>query len=429
VAQSSSGGQSSRRRVRLVLTAGVLLGINTILVTLFSNSDQFMLASDVYLTAGETFLSGGDFYDVAPSGRPGYYFIYPPVIILLFVPHALLGSGLASFAIQTAVNLAVGVGTAVIIWRALARRGIETTRSDRLLITAVVLISTYGAIHLLNGQVTLWLGFAFAVGFDALDRGREELAGFAFACAALVKVFPAVAGLWLIRRRAWRGLAVAITTGVGGILLGLLVLGPDPTVTYFSDVLLGRYEGFVFDGAPDPSEGVGGSQRQLAALLGIDSSLTTPLSLAILTPLVLSLYRRVDTDLRRQAAILGTIVGMLLFLPIQPLYFPLIVFPLLLLLYQLPPGTTRAVVFFGTLFTFLRVGHKDVIMWLEYLPLPAAVETAVLDISHAVFTVILAPTVGLWLLLLGCLLVHWRNVAPVKTPDARGQIQDSAGSD
>lgn len=393
------------RSTRLVLAIGILSGITGILTTAIVDPRQFMLASDVYLAAGDAVLSGETIYEVTPTDHPAYHYIYPPIVTLLFVPHGVLGSELASFTLQTLGNLTAGAGIVVVLERALTRRGIAVSRADRALLAGFVLCSSYSAITVLNGQVTLWIAFALAVGLDALDRNRERIAGTAFAAGALVKVFPAAIGLWLVRRRSWRGLAAALVTGFGGLGLGVLVFGPDLTVTYLTDVLTGRHDGF--QGAPEPTETRGGAQRQIAALSGLSTPLVTGLAFCVLVPVVGALYRRVNTDERRQAAILGTIIATLLFLPLQRLYLSLLFVPLVVLLARLPAGRARTSLLAGSLVSFARVDYNVVTATVEQIPLPASVETATLLVSETVLRVVLPPTLGLWILLGGCLLVQY----------------------
>jgi hypothetical protein len=373
-----------------------------------TSPEQFMLASDVYRHAAEALLAGGDFYAVSPPRLPGYNFIYPPIVVLLFVPHALLDSALSAYAIQAALTVVFGLGTTVIVVRALERRGLAVARLDRAMIAAFTLFSAHSAITLANGQVTIWLGAAFALGFHALDRNREAVAGTAFAAAALIKVFPAAIGLWLLRRRAWRAVAAAVATGLGGLALGALVLGPDLTVTYVEDVLLGRYEGQTFQGRPEPDQSTGGAQRQIAALTGLGSPALGVLAVLLLAPVVLALYRQIDTDARRQAATLATIIGVLLVVPLQRLYMPLFVFPLLVLLYTLPAGPARRVLILGALVSYVRTNHEFLATTVESAGLPAAVMEPALALLSAFFTFVLPTTLGLWIMLAACVLVHYR---------------------
>lgn len=412
--------RQSLQLTRLVLLLGIGAGLVNVVLVPVATPEQFALASDVYLYAADAFLSGGDIYDTTPPERPGYYYLYPPIVILLFLPHALLGTELASFAIQTVVNVGFAVGTALVIWRALERRNVPVQTIDHILIVGFVLLSAHSAITLVNGQVTIPLAFGLAIGFDALDRrfietdghqhtansSLETLAGIAFATAALLKVFPAAVGIWLLRVRAWRGVFAAVATGLGGLLLGAVLLGPDLTITYLEDVLLGRYGDETFDGRPAPTQSVDGVQRQLAALFGVGSTTLTVLSLTIVGAILAVLYRRLDTDERRLAAMFGTVAGILLFMPLQPLYFPLLVFPLVVLLYTLSPGWPRRLLVLGALVSFVRADYEVSEALVLAVGLPSTLESVLVGSLEAFFTFILPPTLGLWLMVVACLLIQ-----------------------
>jgi hypothetical protein len=391
------------RSARLVLACGILSGLSGLVTAPFFSPDQFMLASDVYYYAAESLLKGGDIYGVAPPDRPGYHYIYPPVVVFAFVAHVLTGSPTGAYLLQTALNVGFAAGIAVVLWRALARRGHSLARLDAGLFFAFALGSAYSAISLINGQVNIGLAFAIALGLDALDRNRERLAGVAFALAALVKVFPAALGLWLLRRRAYRGIAVAIAVGVAGLLAGLLALGPDVTATYLSDVLTGRYDGF--DGAPDPGQTRGGVQRQVAALFGLGSPYVTPLAALALAPALGYLYLNVESARQKQATALGTILAVLLFLPLQRLYMVLFAFPLVVLLYELPSGRARTVLVAGALVSFFKVEFAVVEGALTTLSL-GGLEPPLVATVERLYEVVLPETLGMWLLLGACVLIH-----------------------
>jgi hypothetical protein len=108
--------------------------------------------------------------------------------------------------------------------------------------------------------------------------------------------------------------------------------------------------------------------------------------------------------------VLGTILVTLLFLPLQRLYMVIFVFPLVVLLYTLPPGRSRLLLLGGTVVSFVRVEFEIAERALSTLPL-GGLEATVLAVVERLFEVVLPPTVGLWLLLAACVLVHY---------DARG---------
>ena len=338
----SDGDRSTRRSARAVLAAGVLAGLGYAVVTPLLRPAQVGIASDVYYHAARAVLDGGAVYDVTPPDHPGYRYLYPPVVVVAFLPHALAGGEAATLAIQTALNAVAG--------------------------------------------------------------------------AALVKLFPAAVGAWLLRRRAGRAVGAAIVTGLGGLLAGVLLFGPDLTLTYALEVLPGRLAGETFAGAPDPTRDQATVRRQVAAVLPAGSPLATPLALSLVAAPVAALYRRVDSDYRRLTAILGTLVGTLLVLPLEPLYFALLSYPLVVLLYRLPAGTARRLLVAGTLWTYVLVEFEGVVPVVEALPVGSE---ATLGTVRALFAVVTPPTVGMWLLLAGCLAVHYPRdaaTAPASAP-------------
>ena len=397
---------SDHRVTRLLLLVGCFAGLTAYILTPIEQPAQVMLATDVYRHAVGAFLDGGNLYGNPPPDRPGYNFLYPPITVLAFVPHAMVGSLTVAFVLQTILNLVAVAGTGVIIHRALARRDIAVTHFDLLLIWAFFLLSTYGAIQFLNGQINLWLALAFAIGFDAIDRDKGRLAGIAFAIAALFKVFPAILGLWLLRLRTWNAVVAAIATGVSGLALGALFFGPELTITYLTDVLLGRFEGSTYEGQPEPSDSVDGIHRQLAALWPGGSAYHSLIGFLIVATLLAAAMIDVSEQLNRDAAALATIVAILLYLPVQPLYFPLITFPLFMLLYSELPTVPRRLLVGGTLLTFIHIQQEAVDLWLAWLPLPSGLATGIETLTASLFTVILPPTLGLWIMLFACILIQ-----------------------
>jgi hypothetical protein len=198
--------------------------------------------------------------------------------------------------------------------------------------------------------------------------------------------------------------ALALAVGVAGLLAGLLALGPDVTVTYLTDVLTGRHDSF--DGAPDPMQTRGGAQRQVAALFGLGQPYVMPVAGLALAPVLGYLYLDIETARQRQATALGTILVVLLFLPLQRLYMILFVFPLVVLLYQLPGGRARRLLLLGALVSFARTESSIVTGTLTALPL-GGLEAPLVAAVEGSFAVVLPPTLGMWLLLGSCVLIHY----------------------
>lgn len=396
-----------RRSTRIVLVLGLLGGLLSASTLPFNSPEQVGIASDVYYYAAEAALAGEDFYAVSPPDTPGYTFLYPPILVLAFVPHVLLGGTTLAHGIQTVLNVAAALGTAAVVLRALERRGVGLERIDRILVGAFTVAGVWAVVQLVMGQTTLWLAFGVAVGLDALERDRETLAGSAVALVALVKVFPATLGAWFLRERSLRAVGVAVATGICGLALGALVFGPDTTIQYVTEVLLGRHEAKAFDEMPDPNRDAATARRQVAALVGGGSALVTPLTVAVVGSLVATCYRDVSTDVRRVTAVLATLVGTLLVMPLQALYFTLLYYPLLLALFVVPAGRSRTLIVAGTLGTFFLVDME--VVGNTVSGLPSSIAQPILAASEVAFSVILPPTVGMWLLLAGCVLAHRRE--------------------
>jgi len=407
-----SGGDT-RRSTRLVLVLGVLAGIVYATLVPMLRPGQLGIASDVYYHAATAALSGGDIYAVSPPDHPTYPYIYPPIVTVLFLPHGLLGSELAAHGLQTLVNLATALALTYVLFRALDRHGVVLASRDRTLLGLFVLLSIHSSPQFVMGQVTLQIALAVAVGLDALDRGRERWAGVAVTAGAAIKLFPAVLGVWFLRRRHWQAAATAVVSGVGLFVAGLLVFGVGPTETYLFDVLPGQFHAETFAGTPNPDRNYSTARRQLAALLpGLPPSMLSSVTFALLGPVVAFLFWRTETVQRRLAAVLGTLVATLLFLPLEPLYFSIAYYPLVLLLFRLHPGWPRRLLVAGTIWTYAVVSMDTVRVVLLVAALRPPAETTLVEATTAVFTVIQPPTVGLWLVLAACVHLHATDDTP-----------------
>lgn len=381
------------RRTRLLLAAGILLGLSTLVGLPALRPEQLGLAARVYTTAAEAAVAGEPFYHVAPPGLPGYWFVYPPVVMLVALPAGLVGNATVTFVAITILSLAAGLAIAFLVSGEIERGGVELHGRDRWLIAGFCCLSTFAAPTLVNGQLNLLLGLGLAAGLAAAERGRATRGGAILALPATVKLFPATVGLYLLRRQRFRAVAAAITTGIGLVLVGLLAFGPDTSITYLTSVLSGEVQSGAL--ASDPLDhGFLTVRRQLAALLPVPPAWLPAIAVAVVTPVVALSYRRVESRLDRWFAILATLVGTLLVLPLEGLYFPLLFFPLVPLLYHTPPGRTRRLLVAGTVLTLLGITPATLgALSASGLPLSATI----VAVAEPVFRVILPGTVGMWL--------------------------------
>lgn len=407
----------TRRGIRALLAAGIALGLANLLTLPLFRPEQLGLASRVYTRAAEAALAGDPFYGLAPAGLEGYHFVYQPVVVIAFLPFGLVGDPLVAFLVLTGVSVAAGVGIARLVVRALERAGVAVTRLDRGLLAGFCLLSTHTAPTLVNGQVNLLLGLALAAGLVAAERGRPVGGGAALALPATVKLFPATIGASLVRRRQWRTLAAALATGLGLLAVGLVAFGPDATVTYLTTVLPGEAHAGAL--ARNPLDhGFLTVRRQLAALVPwLPADWLPAAAVAVVAPVVAVTYRRLDGRLDRWLAVLATLAGTLLVLPLEALYFPILFFPLLPLLYALPAGPTRTLLVAGTALTLLGLTPSS----LDALAASGLVGpdgmAVVRAIVEPVYRVILPGTLGMWLWLAAG--VHWQR---------RGRTQVAVGA-
>jgi len=188
---------------------------------------------DVYYYAVDALLDGGSIYDVSPPGESEFYqYLYPPITILFFLPTQLV-SPTTGYWLFLGVNALVAAALTVFAVRYVEDLGRPLGWIDVVVIFAFCYLSSQMVVNYFFGNVNLLLGAGVAAGIYLLEVGeqsprREAVAGGLFALVALIKVFPALLGLYLLRIRAWWATASAIAVGVGGLLAGELLFAIGP---------------------------------------------------------------------------------------------------------------------------------------------------------------------------------------------------------
>ncbi|MFB6268752.1 MAG: glycosyltransferase family 87 protein, partial [Halobacterium sp.] len=160
---------------------------------------------------------------------------------------------------------------AVLVVRTVERAGVDLPTTDRVLLAAAVLLVGPVGVNLVMGQVNPLLAAGIAAGTVLAEKGRERASGAAFGLVALVKLFPALVGVWLLRRRAWRAIAAATATGLAGLAAGVLVFGTGTTETYLTTTLTSEASVASFAAGADHTAPYSTVRRQLAS-----SSLVSP---------------------------------------------------------------------------------------------------------------------------------------------------------
>jgi len=394
---------------RIVLALGLLAGLGQAATLVRLQPEQVTLATDVYYHATEAALEGGDPYAVTPPDLPGYYFLYPPVVLGAMLPYGLLDPG-AVYAVQTAANLLTTAGIAVVLLRTVERGGVDPGRVDTALIAAFAFGSTGAVTNLINGQVNPQLALGIAGGVLLVERGRESLGGAVLAAVATVKLFPALVGAWLLRRRAWRAVAAAIATGVGLMLLGLVAFGPELTTAYVTDALAREASVGTFEAGLDPDSNKVTIRRQIAFLAPwLPADLLVPVGIAVLAPVVLAAYRTTATFRDRLVALQATLLAMLILMPLEPFYFSLAVFPSVPLLYLVEGRWPRRLYLTGFLLAAAPLTMSSVTVWIDVLSLSSGVADAITSVARSAFAFALPPMYGIWLMFGACALYQHRR--------------------
>ena len=167
----------------------------------------------------------GDFLDTLrhsqvnqPFATPGLSPVgYPLFSLLVIAPFDLVGYATAVrlFLLLTVLLLLVP------LWRLLDGR----TATDRLLLVTPLAVSAPLLVTLDRGNLQgLVVGFAL-LGMCSFLRGNRVGAGFWFAIAAAMKVYPVLLLLLLVRARDWRALGVGVLTGLPATWISFRVYG------------------------------------------------------------------------------------------------------------------------------------------------------------------------------------------------------------
>jgi hypothetical protein len=395
---------------RIVLALGLLAGIGQAITLARLQPEQVTLATDVYYHATEAALGGGDPYSVTPPDLPAYYFLYPPVVLGAMLPYGLLDPETV-YAVQTAANLLTTAAIALVLLRTIERGGVDPGRADAALVVAFAFGSTGAVTNLLNGQVNPQLALGIAGGVLLVERGRETLAGVVLAAVATVKLFPAVVGAWLLRRRAWRAVGAAVATGCGLMLLGIVAFGPDLTAAWVTDALARESSVGTFEGGPDPGSNKVTIRRQIAFLAPrVPGGWLLPVGAVVLAPVVVAASRTMETFQDRLIALQATLLAMLILVPLEPFYFSLAVFPAVPLLYLVEGRWPRRLYVVGFLLAAVPVTMSSLTVWIDTLSLSPGVADAITSVAGGVFAFALPPMYGIWLMFGACVLYQHRRI-------------------
>ncbi|MFB6162788.1 MAG: glycosyltransferase family 87 protein [Halococcoides sp.] len=382
--------------VRVACAGGVLAGLGTVISLFFVRPDQIAIATDVYTRAGQAMLDGGSVYAVSPADHPGYTFQYPPVIALLAIAYGVAGPTVA-YVGQIGIDLlALGALATLVLDRLPADRG------DRRLGALTILTAGPVASALAMGQISPVVALCVVGGYLLALADRVRASGFGLGLAALLKVYPAGAWAWLLARRSWRAVAVAVAVVSVGWLANVAV-GIELTHTYVTTVLFEESSTAVFADGPPLWPGYVTVMRPLSAL-GIRGVWLWVIAAAIVGPAVLASYRDLDSAIGAETAALATVLGLLAVVPLESFYFTMAVPLLVLVAHRIEDHPAVRLLAIGTLLIWVAVPPGPLTAMAS--PLPPTLGGIATWIGESVLRYVQAPLVGAGFVLGACVWVH-----------------------
>lgn len=394
-----------RHPVRAVLGFGLVTGIAmTSYFLLIAGETPLAWDFLAYYRGAEAAIAGEAFVGLEPDEAGGEY-VYPPIVVLVFVPYVLMGSWPLSFAIHGLLSLAMLVTLGILAIRELGRLGVELTNLDRVLIMAFAVISLYPLMSLGLGQIDPLVALLLAGVFVWVERSRDSLAGLALAGAAIIKLFPVAYAIWFLRLKRWRAVKASIVTGAFAVGLSFLIFGVEINRSFFDLILFERSRLDAF------AEGVSPDFFSVTLVRPISSVLpsTVPpatylvISLALVVPALLYVYRHTESPIDRHIAFLATLVAILIALPSTNLnHFLYLYFPVLVLVYSLDPGPPRRWLLVGTAVMMLPVQPAILVTTLETIPLTIGATAQMHQGAEAMLSVVSIGLIGAIIVLAAC---------------------------
>jgi hypothetical protein len=216
----------------------VWLGL-ALCVLAIAHSRQYQWDFKVFHAAPAVLQSGGDPYDkVNPSTDipQDLFYLYPPVMLYVFLPLSKLPYG-AAYLVWLAAKL-LALGCLVLLWH----RHFE--RLSARWSVVLFLIIGYNATLLMDltaGNISMFEELGVWFGFFLLIRNRPYLAGIVLAAIAQFKFIPIVfSGLLLILPPKPRWTAFVVSVLAFGALLSLnLIVTPELTSHYIHSLTTG----------------------------------------------------------------------------------------------------------------------------------------------------------------------------------------------
>jgi Glycosyltransferase family 87 len=182
---------------------------------------------EVYWSAADALIHHEAVYGVAFGEETGFY-KYAPVVAMAFAPAALLPYPLA--ALLHALLIAVALVLVVVDVERTLMRHVFLAYAPRMLLRALLLLVCIAVLltrELHLGNINLWLVLGAVVAMRKSLEGNSHGAGVLFGLLWLIKPYLLLLAVPLVMRKRVPELAIAAITMVVGLLIPLVVLGPE----------------------------------------------------------------------------------------------------------------------------------------------------------------------------------------------------------
>ena len=394
---------------RVVLLFAILAGAVAAVFAVGNVNSGAELDFQAYYVAGQAVSQGEPFVGWAiteDSFLTDKAYVYTPITAPVFAVYTVFSDWFTAYLVHMGLLLVTFYALGRLTIRYIQSQGRDLGRVDRWLILGASLFSAPAVIGLFRGNIDPVIMLMLVVGLLAVERGNEWAGGTLWAVAALFKLFPALLGVWLIYRRAYRAIAAALAVGIGATLLSLAVFGLDMHLEFIEFVLTDRNREGAFVGGLDATRQFITLRRPLSQFLALSSTPLALVGLALLAPSLAVMYRAAESELDRFATFTATVIALLLTLvPSTAGYVVYLVFPLFVLVYLAEHRATRGCLLTGLALINVPLYPQHIQQGLEEVPLaPGTAET----ITGVTWTVLTYGSIGLWGFLfafIGCLLV------------------------
>jgi len=176
---------------------------------------------EAYAGAARRLINGERLYDAGASAAGGFgIYLYPPPFAVAIAPLLLLPDAVARWVWVLAMGCCLPLGANLMPVR----------RDVRWKIVCLGALSWPFLYSVKLGQVGPLLFLLFAAAWRWMDR--PWAVGVATAVGTLVKVQPALLGVWAVATGRWRAAAVAVGVGVAAAAAATLFTGPGAWATY-----------------------------------------------------------------------------------------------------------------------------------------------------------------------------------------------------